>query len=360
MNTGKAVYKIKMNTPDSVLQFYGYNKKDVSVTAFGTGLINSTWLVEKAGERFILQRVNTNVFKDPEAIDSNIRRIGDYLSVHHPGYLFVAPVLTKNGTGLVHTEEGYFRMFPFVKGSHAKDVLQHADQAFEAARQFGRFTKLLAGFDAGSLKETIPSFHDIILRYTQFEDALQNGNAERIASSQEIITRLKQNRQIADRFLEIKKDPLFKIRVTHHDTKISNVLFDAQDKALCVIDLDTVMPGYFISDIGDMMRTYLPTVSEEETDFTKIDVRVDIYHAIVKGYLSEMEEELTVPEKKSFFYAAQFLIYMQALRFITDHLNNDRYYGARYTGHNYNRAMNQLVLLERLHEKEKQLTTDNY
>jgi Ser/Thr protein kinase RdoA (MazF antagonist) len=152
-------------------------------------------------------------------------------------------------------------------------------------------------------------------------------------------------------------DPAFKRRVTHHDTKISNVLFDNQDKGLCVIDLDTVMPGYFISDVGDMLRTYLCPVSEEEKDFSKIIVRDEFYKAIINGYKEEMKNELTEKENKYFFYAGKFMIYMQALRFITDHINDDIYYGAKYEGQNLVRASNQMVLLQRYLEKENDLGT---
>ncbi|HRQ49240.1 MAG TPA: phosphotransferase, partial [Agriterribacter sp.] len=138
-------------------------------------------------------------------------------------------------------------------------------------------------------------------------------------------------------------------------TTISNVLFDEQDKGICVIDLDTVMPGYFISDVGDMMRTCLSPVSEEEKDFSKIKIRDEYYKAIVQGYLEGMENTLSVPEKAAFFDAACYLVYMQALRFIADHLNNDQYYGARYEGHNFTRGCNQINLLKKLLEKEAQL-----
>jgi Ser/Thr protein kinase RdoA (MazF antagonist) len=150
-------------------------------------------------------------------------------------------------------------------------------------------------------------------------------------------------------------NPEFKLRVTHHDTKISNVLFDQEGKGLCVIDLDTVMPGYFISDVGDMMRTYLSPVSEEEKELDKIVVRDEFYKAIVEGFYKEMKEELTETEKKYFFYAGTFMIYMQALRFFTDFLNDDIYYGAKYPRHNFMRAKNQLVLLEQLLKKQDQL-----
>ncbi|MEJ7684927.1 MAG: phosphotransferase [Segetibacter sp.] len=141
----------------------------------------------------------------------------------------------------------------------------------------------------------------------------------------------------------------------HHDTKISNVLFDDKNKGLCLIDLDTVMPGYFISDAGDMMRTYLSPVSEEEKDFTKIDIREDFFDAISEGYLSEMKDDLTEEEQSSFVYAGKFMIYMQAVRFLADYLCDDIYYSSNYEGHNFMRAKNQLYLLDRLQEKEERL-----
>ncbi len=347
-----------MGIPQQVLAAYELTGPDTLIKAFGTGLINHTWTVEQQGKKYILQRINTNVFKDPEAIADNISRIAAYLAEQAPGYFFVAPVVARNGKQLITIEGengGSFRLFPFVPGSHSKAVATSADQAFEAARQFGKFTRLLSGFDARSLHITIPGFHDLSLRHRQFLQALETGNADRIRESAELIDYLKAASHLVDRYVAIQQDAQFKIRVTHHDTKISNVLFNDADKALCVIDLDTVMPGYFISDVGDMMRTYLPTVSEEEQDFSHIDVREDMYHAIVAGYQQEMGEELSSSEKQAFFYAGQFMIYMQAIRFLADHINNDIYYGARYPGQNYVRAGNQVVLLQKLNALQQKL-----
>jgi hypothetical protein len=144
----------------------------------------------------------------------------------------------------------------------------------------------------------------------------------------------------------IGTNPNFKLRATHHDTKISNLLFDDHDKGICVIDLDTLMPGYFISDLGDMFRTYLCAVSEEETDFSSISVRPAIYKAIVRGYLKGVGNILSKDEAGQIYFAGLFMIYMQALRFLTDYINDDVYYGAKYPLHNYNRAFNQIKLLE--------------
>jgi len=228
-------------------------------------------------------------------------------------------------------------------------------QAYEAAKQFGRFTKLLCHFPCEQLHITLPDFHNLSLRYQQFEKAIAEGNTARIKEAAATIEFLKNNRSIVDTSERIQKNPAFKKRVTHHDTKISNVLFDDNDQGLCVIDLDTVMPGYFISDVGDMLRTYLSPVSEEETDFSKIKIRSDYFKAIAKGYLEEMKGELSKEEQAHFVYAGKFMIYMQALRFLTDYLNNDVYYGSKYEGHNFMRAKNQVVLLEKLMEKEEAL-----
>lgn len=341
----------------NILHAYGFIN-DVEVLPFGTGLINHTWTVSNGQNKLILQRINQNVFKAPADIAANIRLISNYLAKHHPRYLFVTPERTLQQEDIVYVnKEGYFRLFPFVKGSHTIDVVNSTTQAYEAAKQFGRFTKLLCHFPCEQLHITLPDFHNLPLRYQQFEKAMAEGNYARKEEAAATIDFLKRNRNIVATSERIQKNAAFKKRVTHHDTKISNVLFDENDKGLCVIDLDTVMPGYFISDLGDMLRTYLSPVSEEETDLSKIQIRSDYFKAIAKGYMEEMGNELSDEEKAHFVYAGKFMIYMQALRFLTDYLNNDVYYGSRYEGHNFMRAQNQVVLLQKLMEKEEELNT---
>lgn len=341
-----------MDIMHRVLASYGFNKDSYTIERFGNGLINDTCLVNKEGDRYILQRINKAIFSNPFLIAENIDKIGAYLEKINTSYFFTNPCKTLTGERMVYVADSYFRMFPFVNGSHTVDVVQTPQQAFEAAAQFGRFTSVLSGMDIHSIHITVPAFHDLALRYQHFLEALVKGNAARIAAITDLVQQLKEQAHIVDEYNRILNNDSFKLRVTHHDTKISNVLFDEDNKGLCVIDLDTVMPGYFISDIGDMMRTYLCPVSEEERDFSKIEIRDEFYFAIVNGYRTFMETELTDTEKQYFFYAGKFMIYMQALRFITDYINNDVYYGARYPEHNLVRATNQSVLLQRLLEKE--------
>jgi Ser/Thr protein kinase RdoA (MazF antagonist) len=344
-----------------ILEVYGLKQSEFEIKQFGNGLINHTWKLSSNSGEYILQRINTAIFKEPQNIAHNIKLIGETFKNHFPDYLFVAPLATLSGNEMnFDNRDGYFRLFPFVSNSHTTDVVENPHQAFEAARQFGKFTKLLSNVDIKELKTTIPHFHNLSLRYQQFLSSIKSGNRQRIQQSQSIIQKLLGFADIVNLFEEIKQSSAFRLRVTHHDTKISNVLFDEENNGLCVIDLDTIMPGYFISDVGDMMRTYLPPVSEEECDYDKILIREKIYDAIVRGYYLEMKDELTEEEKRHFFYAGKFMIYMQALRFITDHLNDDIYYGARYEGHNFVRAKNQVVLLENLMKNEKTLVNDSW
>jgi Ser/Thr protein kinase RdoA (MazF antagonist) len=333
-----------------VLLAYGFTR-DVSITPIGSGLINHTWQVSSPGGRFILQKINTGVFREPRLIAANIQMISDYLLAHYPGATFPRPVPTVDGQPLFDAgPDGFFRLFPFIEGSFTIDVVHTPDEAFEAARQFGAFTRMLADFPAGRLHETLPAFHDLSLRYASFLTALEEGFPDRIAGAQQLIDYLISQQPLVETYEQILVDPGFKRRVTHHDTKISNVLFDRHGKGICVIDLDTVMPGFFISDLGDMFRTYLSPVTEEESDLSKIAIREDYFEAILRGYLEEMSEILTPPEKAALVYAGEFMLYMQALRFLTDHLAGDKYYAIRYEGQNYIRALNQATLLRRFQE----------
>lgn len=341
---------------ESIAKQYGFPENECTLQPFGNGLINNTWILNYRDDQFIFQKINVSVFTSPSAIAENLHQLNIFFKAHFPDYLFVNPVATVHNDEMFFLQKiGYCRLFKFVKGSVTFDTVANTDIAFEGARQFGKFTKLLAAFDINKLQITLPDFHNLTLRYQQFEEALQKGNKDRIKESEESILYIIAKKNIVDIFNQIQNNPSFKKRVTHHDTKISNVLFDTNGNGLCVIDLDTVMPGYFISDVGDMIRTYVSPVSEEENDFSKINIREDYFQAIVNGYLSEMKNELSEEEKNYFVYAGKFMIYMQAIRFLADYLNNDVYYGSKYPGHNLIRCNNQLELLQQLLAKEELL-----
>ncbi len=336
----------------TILNAYGIKSEQCSVEPLVSGLINKTWKITCGQQAYILQRINDNVFKKPNEIAENIRLIDDYLKRNSPDYLFVSPIKTLNQVEMAHVPtEGYFRLFPFIQGSHTINVVSSPDQAFEAAQQFGKFTRLLSGFDASRLHNTIPDFHNLSLRYAQYETSLKQGNADRVRIARPLIDDLKAYSSMLAVFEKIQSVSVIKKRVMHHDTKISNVLFDDHGKGIAIIDLDTVMAGYFISDVGDMMRTYLSPANEEEKDFSRIEIRDDYFRAIVHGYVTSMGDELTPAEHDLILYAGQFIIYMQAIRFLADYCNNDSYYEVKYEDNNLVRAGNQICLLKQLEEK---------
>lgn len=324
--------------------FEQFGWEDAIATPLNQGLINQTFEVQTQEGDFILQNINTQVFKNPAAIDHNIKSIGNYLQVNNPNKLFTHLVPTKTGETLIPWEGKYYRAFHKIDGK-AFDVLENAQQAESAAIQFGAFTASLAGFQIGQLKETIPEFHDLALRWHQFEQAQIHGDSSRIQEVHDELLILKSHQSYLDKWLHFVQNKEAHLRVTHHDTKISNVLFKNETEAICVIDLDTTMPGYFISDVGDMCRTYLCPVNEECLDFDLIKVIPERWSAIQKGYLGSMEAQLTNFEKDHFSFSGQFMIYMQAIRFLTDYLNLDQYYHTNRPGQNLDRARNQIQLL---------------
>ena len=325
----------------SIFEQYGW--ENATAIPLTQGLINQTFELHSLQGDFILQNINTQVFKDSFAIDHNIRAIGQYYYTNQPDQLFTHLVPTLRGETLMEWDGKYYRAFKKIDGI-ALDVLSTASQAKEAANQFGQFTASLIEFPIASLKLTIPQFHDLALRYHQFEQALKHGDTNRMTEAKDAILFLQSHQVYVKQWMHFTGHQDAHLRVTHHDTKISNVLFK-DEAAICVIDLDTTMPGYFISDVGDMCRTYLCPVNEACQDLNQIKVLPERWNAIQEGYLEAMGEFLTSFEKDHFKFSGQCIIYMQALRFLTDFLELDSYYRVERPGQNLDRTNNQIQLL---------------
>lgn len=336
----------------NILSAFGLQPANYHIKPFGSGLINHTWMLSAPGQQYILQCINHNVFKVPQDIADNLVNLESYLHDTAPGYLFTAPLPATNGQYLVEDEGKYYRLSLFIQNSHTVNFITQSKQAYEAAKQFGKFTQLLKAFDTTKLKYTLSDFHNLSLRVQQFKTALAVADADKLNKADDAIKRVEANMGIAHIYEQLVSEKRIPLRVIHHDTKINNVLFNDDDEGLCVIDLDTVMPGYYISDVGDMMRTYLSAATEEEKDISKIQIRDDYFSAVYKGYMNEMGDVLTPYEKKLFIYSGKFMIYMQGIRFLTDFLNGDIYYHTDYVEQNLNRAQNQLILLERYIQSE--------
>lgn len=344
-----------MDDKTIILQAFGIASPVLATASLSNGLIHGTWLITTTGNKYVLQQLNTSIFTNPQAVADNIRSISDHLSSKKITQPFLQPIAAPDNGDLLQLNGQVYRLFHFIHGGHSLNSVDTPQQAYEAARQFGRFTRQLHDMNIDQLHITLPLFHDLGHRCEVFRNTLQQGDPDRIVTASSLIAALQQHSDIEQQYHAFVANPDCLLRVTHHDTKISNVLLDGQGKGLAVIDLDTVMPGYFISDLGDMFRTYLSPAGEEERDLDKLAIRPDVYAGIVQGYLAEMGSLLTPTEHKYIYFAGRFMLYMQAIRFLTDYLLNDRYYGEKYPHHNYYRAANQLRLLELYTERESEL-----
>ena len=346
---------MELTLNEEICKAYGFDSAAITVQQIGSGHINRTYLLSTlTDEKYILQNINVSIFKNPNAIATNIKAVANELRQLNPEYLFPAPIATLNGDLMFNNKGEYWRLLPFVSNTIALESLSLPKQAYEAAKQFGKLSRLLTNFDASRLTPTIPGFHNLSWRYEQFSEALNQTSTTLKGKAQHEIEVALRHHFIVDYYHSYENRKDLPNRVMHHDTKISNVLLDEVDyHGVCVIDLDTLMPGKFISDLGDMMRTYLCAFSENEKDLEKIKIRIPYFKATIEGYLSEMGRILTETEKELILFAGKYIIYMQALRFLTDYLNGSIYYPIHYADQNLDRAKNQFKLLSEIFENEK-------
>lgn len=332
---------------ENILSQYSMDVGSLTVERINSGHINRTF---KIGDGYVLQRINTSVFKNPDIISSNLNVASRHLKLVAPDYFFLESIRNKTGTDLTYDTEGIpWRLFPFVKKTITRNEVSTPQQAFEVAKSFGKLCRLLSSCDVSLFKETIPQFHNLTLRFKNFERALSSASTERKNKAQTICDGFREHAGLVATYGKLVDSGNFILRITHNDTKINNVLFSSNsDKVVCVIDLDTLMPGYFIYDLGDMIRTMASPVSEEESDVAKIVVRRDILDAIFEGYRIEMNDILTSAENKVMDLAGPMMTFIIGIRFLTDYLEGDIYFQTKYPDQNLIRATNQLRLLELL------------
>ncbi len=332
-----------------ILQRYGLDPSDYSIEPVGTGHIHQTFKL-KGPRKYILQRVNKNVFKEPEVIASNLRLASEHLRKNFPDYPFLRCVLSGKNRDMEYDKEGFpWRLFPYIENTITLNSVGTTEEAYSAAKEFARLTRNLHEVDPDQFRETIPRFHDLSWRYEQFETALSGASTDRLQQADACIEISHRMYHLVDQYRQLISSGSLKLRITHNDTKINNILFDAATrKAVCVIDLDTLMPGYFIYDLGDMVRTFVSPVSEEEKDVSKIIFRKPMYDALLTGYLSEMSPVMSAEETRAIPFAGKMMTFIMALRFLADYLHGDTYYHTTYAGQNLVRASNQLTFLKQL------------
>ncbi len=340
-----------MEIPTEILEAFGLTLTGYTVTALSGGNINGTFKLE--GEStYVLQSINTHVFKNPEYIDTNLRLVKEHLKAHHPEYLFPAPIAVSGGETMMYDSTGTpWRLLPFVPNSESFNTAPSREYAESAARGFARFTKYLHGIPLDVCSETIPQFHDLTLREEQFGEALRTGDSARRETAKAEIDAYQSFAHIGEQYRALVSKGVLAKRIQHHDTKFNNILFEkGTSNALCVVDLDTVMPGYFLSDIGDLIQ-FGTSAFEDQTDMEKIVVNDELYTAIVRGYQSELEGELSPEEIKLIPFGGEYMTYMLGLRFLTDYLNGEVYFKTTYEGQNLDKARNRLKLLQELTRK---------
>ncbi len=324
----------------------------IDAAPVGAGNINDTYRLdfEQHGVAlaFILQRINHQIFRQPEALMHNICLVTKHLHTGSFPYESPAPVQAIDGRFFHQDAAGnYWRCFPFIPDSYAPEGKTDAATALEAAKAYGAFARALRDFPAQELAETIPGFHDTDRRWDVFLKVLAEDPAGRVAGAAAEIETMFRAKPVFDTISRLKKSGELPLRVTHNDTKAGNVLMSTTThKALAVIDLDTVMPGTILSDFGDMVRTFVPDKFED--DPTKITLRSDMLAAITTGFLSETADFLTSIEKEHLLLGGAWITGEQALRFLSDWLAGDVYYKIQHPEHNIVRTRNQLAVFEAL------------
>lgn len=338
-----------MVQPKEILELFGLNAEEFQIHPIKTGYINNTYRVSGKSE-YILQRINTNVFKNPEAIDSNIRLAGVHLKRNFPAYVFPSLLTSNSGKSMVRAgDNSCWRIFPYIRNTYSINEISNEGQAFKAAAGFGELLKNLDGIDTALFKETIPDFHNLMWRWEQYLAAKASAPAELIAEAATAIQLADSFQWLVTQYNDSIQQGILTRRIVHNDTKINNILFDQQTgEVVCVIDLDTLMPGFFIYDFGDLVRTCVSPVSEEEQDLTKVLFRPEVYNALLNGYVSQVEQVLAPEELVLMPFAGKMMTYIMALRMLTDFLNGNIYYQVTYREMNLHRALNQLTLLQHL------------
>ena len=320
---------------------------------FGHGHINSTFkIVTDQGAEYILQKINTYVFKDPIGVMNNAGAVTDFIRarVDDPrAALHFLP--TKDGKLCHEDEQGEFwRMYDFVDG-FCMDAAETAYDFYQSALAFGQFQQMLSDFPADTLVETIPNFHNTVDRYRQFKESVAADAQGRLASVKADVDFLLEREQMGSRLQKMLEAGELPLRVTHNDTKLNNVLLDKETrKPLCVLDLDTVMPGMSAYDFGDSIRFGAATAAEDEQDLSKMEMSLELFEACVRGFL-EAATSLTDKEIEVLPLGAYSITLEQATRFLKDHLDGDVYFKVQYPGHNLVRARTQIKLVADMEKK---------
>ena len=352
-----ALCKAEETLPQALTGF-DFGGEIVGAVRYGKGHINDTFCVYTQNEegdcvRYILQRINTNTFTDPDGLMENIVGVTDYLRsiIEKNGGDAARETMTvlrtKEGKNFYRDSEGgCWRVYPFIEGTVCLQSVEKPEQFYESAKAFGHFQRLLSGYDACTLHETIAKFHDTRNRFANFKKALDAdacGRAKDVQAEIDFVLAREKDCAVLMDLLEAGKLPL---RVTHNDTKLNNILMDkATGTGICVIDLDTVMPGLALNDYGDSIRFGANHSAEDEKDLSKVNFDIELYEIYTKGFMEAAGDALTPAEKEYLPWGAKLMTLECGIRFLTDYLEGDHYFRVHREGQNLDRCRTQFKLV---------------
>ncbi len=346
--------------PAIVLAGFGVDARGATVESLGRGHIHDTYLVRGDFAPIVLQRINRTVFPDPQQFAGNLEKVtaaleaarerGDY-DLDWP-----APLRDVQGNALVRDSDDVWRATGYLDGTYAVDEVDTVQRAGAGAgaAAFGRFCSALVALDPRELAESIPGFHDLDLRLEQLDRAASDDRCGRAGTAAEEIGFCLDQHELARALRSARRD--LPRRVCHNDTKINNLLFDTDDhRPRAVVDLDTCMPGYWMHDFGDIVRTFCSAEPEDSKRLDRVGIREDVFAAVSRGFVAAVEPHLGDRERESLWLGARGIGFMIGVRFLTDYLEGDRYFSVSRADHNLDRARNQLTLHRDLASRENQL-----
>lgn len=348
--------QIKPEIFQEVLSAYDLGEGTITYKAYGEGHINNTSLVTVTGEethRFILQRINTDIFTDPKSLMENICGVTSYLKdiiAERGGDTereTMTVVYTRDGQPYyTDSTQGAWRIYKFVEHTICLQQCRNTEDFYTSAKAFGQFQKNLSGYDASTLHETIPDFHNTPDRLRKFKEALAADTMHRAADIPEEIDFVLNHETDCSHMTDLLAAGKLPLRVTHNDTKLNNILLDDKtNDALCIIDLDTVMPGLAANDYGDSIRFGANHSAEDEPDLTKVNFSLELFEAYTKGFLEIAGDALTPLEIETLPWGAKLMTLECGMRFLTDYLEGDHYFAVHRPGQNLDRTRTQFKLV---------------
>ena len=339
-----------------LFQFVDRNNQ-TEIKPLGAGHINDSFKVKSGGNEYVLQKINHSIFKDVPQLQNNIERVTTHIrekleeqGVSDINRKVLSFIPAHDGQLFYKDEEGdYWRLMHFISDSKSYDTI-NPELAYRAGLAFGEFQQMLADLPGEELFETIPNFHNMEFRLEEFREAVRANRVGRLMEVGDLVKEIEARATEMTAPERLHREGMLLKRTNHCDTKVNNILFDSNDNVLCVVDLDTVMPGYVLSDFGDFMRTGANTGDEDDTNLDNVSIDLDIFEGYTKGYLKNAAAFLTEVEIENLAFGAKLLTYMQTVRFLTDFINGDTYYKIKHGRHNLERSLAQFKLLQSMED----------